>query len=286
MINNLIKKHPEIVLKMLDRQEEQGNERNWQEFEKSLCAEASEGGFNWKETEEGYSFWEDVLALHKYDKFYKMYPSKELKYLPEDYIPSGDLEDIPVVIIDELMKQALLQNSSSIIEDFEEDKGIGSLDENSESIEGMVWEDSKQGHDFWEDILERYNFTKYTEVFPFKAFIVEDSKDVLVLCKGINSNGKYLYKKRKDPNIYSTSEIFLNRTINSYRCFTEEDFKRLEGKFVKNKNTGELYKITGVAEDINKNFGFILNSSKIVYTSDLLKDYTFTDDSPCGKISS
>jgi len=51
----------EIQNMMLNHQEEQGNEKDTEIFEKDLLSDRYMGGFNWDETVEGHRFWNDLL---------------------------------------------------------------------------------------------------------------------------------------------------------------------------------------------------------------------------------
>lgn len=67
----------EVVEKMLERQVEQGNEKNVSVFEKDRFADKEEGGFAWNITEEGDSFWSDVIVEEDFERFFTFYPKEE-----------------------------------------------------------------------------------------------------------------------------------------------------------------------------------------------------------------
>lgn len=66
----------EVVEKMLDRQEEQGDERDISVFERNKIS-----GFGWRQTIEGYDFWKRVIIYKNFDLFFSKYPkqSKTMK---------------------------------------------------------------------------------------------------------------------------------------------------------------------------------------------------------------
>lgn len=66
----------EIVEMMLDRQEEQGNERDVSVFEKYKKAGKLTRGFTWKNTREGEDFWNEVVYKENFDVFFKKYPKR------------------------------------------------------------------------------------------------------------------------------------------------------------------------------------------------------------------
>lgn len=63
----------EVVEKMLEHQVAQGNKRNVSVFEDRKAAGKMMGGFEWHETVEGYSFWNEVVK-GSFDVFFKRYP--------------------------------------------------------------------------------------------------------------------------------------------------------------------------------------------------------------------
>ena len=67
----------EIQERMLLEQENQGNKRDPEIFRKNLRAGVSDGGFTWDETEDGFSFWEDIIAEWDLDVFFERYPKEE-----------------------------------------------------------------------------------------------------------------------------------------------------------------------------------------------------------------
>jgi len=81
----------EVVEKMLEYQVAQGNTKDVSVFEinKIACI----NGFNWKETEEGGSFWDNVIINHNFERFFEEYQKSETKLdgtkQPEQYFEVG-----------------------------------------------------------------------------------------------------------------------------------------------------------------------------------------------------
>ena len=74
----LIKDYPiEIVERMLEEQVRQGNKENIKIFQEDLSATRIIGGFNWADTKEGVTFWEDIIDHNDFNQFFKLYPKKE-----------------------------------------------------------------------------------------------------------------------------------------------------------------------------------------------------------------
>ena len=76
----------EIQYKILDYQEKQGNPRNPNIFRDDIEAGSIDGGFTWRDTEEGHNFWLEVLMEENFKKFYERYPKKDLSMLINDVI--------------------------------------------------------------------------------------------------------------------------------------------------------------------------------------------------------
>lgn len=66
----------EIVEKMLEKQVQQGNKKNVEVFEIDKISQKYVGGFTWRNTEEGFEFWENVILFEKFDLFFEKYPKK------------------------------------------------------------------------------------------------------------------------------------------------------------------------------------------------------------------
>lgn len=67
----------EIQTRMLDCQEEQGNERSEDPFIHSISESLVGGGFNWGASIKGDVFWNSILDEDNIENFFKRYPKKE-----------------------------------------------------------------------------------------------------------------------------------------------------------------------------------------------------------------
>lgn len=67
----------EVVGKMLDKQEHQGNKRALSVFEKNPASNVNDGGFTWSATVEGIDFWHEVISKRRFDLFFEKYPKRE-----------------------------------------------------------------------------------------------------------------------------------------------------------------------------------------------------------------
>jgi hypothetical protein len=67
----------EIIARMLDCQEEQGNKRDISVFEERISTGYIYKGFDWHKTKEGCNFWFNVIKGKNFNVFFKIYPKKE-----------------------------------------------------------------------------------------------------------------------------------------------------------------------------------------------------------------
>lgn len=61
----------EIIARMLDCQEEQGNQRDITVFEKNKFSTKAVGGFYWDYTKEGVCFWYEVITKENFNLFFE-----------------------------------------------------------------------------------------------------------------------------------------------------------------------------------------------------------------------
>lgn len=64
----------EIIAKILDYQEKQGNPRDVTVFEESKFSPLKIGGFDWNNTKEGFGFWDKVIDYKNFNLFFEKYP--------------------------------------------------------------------------------------------------------------------------------------------------------------------------------------------------------------------
>lgn len=75
----------EVVEKMIEEQVRQGNCANVEVFQKSVTSDVNVGGFDWCDTDDGWDFWEEVIADSNFVLFFKKYPKKpNLVYIVGD----------------------------------------------------------------------------------------------------------------------------------------------------------------------------------------------------------
>ena len=75
----------EIIARMLECQEEQGNKKDIEVFEKQRFEGKNKGGFTWDETKEGHSFWSGLLTNKNFNHFFEKYPKKDNQDNPQEF---------------------------------------------------------------------------------------------------------------------------------------------------------------------------------------------------------
>lgn len=70
----------EIIEKMLEEQELQGNSRDITVFENDIIASFSGRGFSWSNSEDGIDFWIEVIRRKNFEFFFKKYPKQTPRY--------------------------------------------------------------------------------------------------------------------------------------------------------------------------------------------------------------
>ena len=75
-----------VVVRMMEEQEAQGNEPNVKVFQEDVICGADEngGGFDWRKTEGGQSFWHKVIDYKDFYLFFEEYPEYD-QYNYEKY---------------------------------------------------------------------------------------------------------------------------------------------------------------------------------------------------------
>lgn len=74
----------EIIEKMLEYQYKQNNIIDISVFINFPRAEKYQNGFNWKETPEGFNFWDSVIREKRFDVFFKRYAKSKEIYIRGD----------------------------------------------------------------------------------------------------------------------------------------------------------------------------------------------------------
>lgn len=187
----------EIIKRILECQEEQGNKRNITVFEENKFSLLEEGGFDWDKTKENIEFWGEVIIKENFNLFFKKYPKQDnqdnsQEFNLENYEPKGELEGFPKEIITHMLKCQEEQGNPRDVSVFEKQFDADQDDK------GFTWNETKEKFDFWEQVIHVKNFNHFFEKYPkkeeYQEFRVGDKViDILFDLKGkitnVKSNG-------------------------------------------------------------------------------------------------
>jgi len=164
----------EIVKAILKHQVKQGNNEDVSVFEDHISASSLGNGFGWSDTKEGHGFWSTVLIDRNFDRFFEKYPKKtKSKY-------KGDIKGFPKRIVKEMLKRQVKDGNPKNVKVFENDRHA-SVDDG-----GFKWEKTKEGNDFWEDVIINENFNLFFDKISktkskFKGYLKNTPKEVVKL---------------------------------------------------------------------------------------------------------
>ena len=228
----------EIISRMLDCQEEQGNPRDITVFEKRCDVGRSDKGFEWDETQEDWDFWHEVIHVRNFDEFFEIYPKKDnqdnSQYFRvddlENYVPKGELEGFPKEIIAKMLECQEDQGHKRNISVFENKRIAG------EDRKGFEWRLTKEEFDFWDEVIREKNFNVFFEKYPKKdnqdnsqEFKVGDEViDIITRQRGkvlqINDNSAYpIYVNYKNVS-YTLNGKYYNDDKNPRLLHYRDDY--------------------------------------------------------------
>ena len=84
----------EIIARMLECQEEQGNKRYVIVFEEYKFPFLEEGGFDWDKTKEKFKFWDEVIYNRNFDLFFERYPKQGNQDNSQEFKVGDEVIDI------------------------------------------------------------------------------------------------------------------------------------------------------------------------------------------------
>ena len=113
----------EIIARMLDCQEEQGNPRDVNIFESRKSIDLEPGGFDWNKTKEAELFWFKVITEKNFNLFFEKYPKKEDN--SQEFKVGDEVVDIIKGKIGKVISINTLNKDDAIFVDFNEDETTG-----------------------------------------------------------------------------------------------------------------------------------------------------------------
>lgn len=114
----------------------------------------------------------------------------------------GDIENFPIEVVEKMIEEQVKQGNCPNVEVFQ--NGITTDAHNG----GFHWENTEDGYDFWEDVIDNDNFDVFFAKYPKKpnlVYIIGDSEigmdiiKTLEKCGGINHHD---FKGDKDDCLY------------------------------------------------------------------------------------
>lgn len=84
----------EVVRKMVEEQIRQGNNADVEVFQKYAGMDKDCGGFDWKDTEDGYVFWAEVLGDRDFKVFFEKYPKQDNTKMQAENTTTGPHKEI------------------------------------------------------------------------------------------------------------------------------------------------------------------------------------------------
>lgn len=153
-----IKGYPkELVQEMIVEQIRQGNSPDITVFQKRITADKEDGGFNWEDSDKGENYW--YYVIKNPDK-YNININEIFNVKNEDIIK--DISSLPIEVIKEMITEQIRQGNEPNISIFQESRA------SCKSQGGFSWEESKEGFEFWDEVLENENFnfffTRYKKI--------------------------------------------------------------------------------------------------------------------------
>ena len=136
----------------------------------------------------------------------------------ENYEPKGQLEGFPKEVIARMLECQEEQGSPKNISVFEKDRTAG------ETKKGFVWCDTKEGYDFWNEVIRYKNFDLFFEKYP-KQDNQEENKEFKIGDKVINIITGQIGVVSKINILKNELAVLINTNENIYIYYT------LDGKF-------------------------------------------------------
>lgn len=107
----------------------------------------------------------------------------ETKVTIKDLI--GDLENFPIEVVEKMLVEQFKQLGKTDIAVFQYNR--------TDAKKGFCWDNTVDGHDFWNDVIRRKKFDLFFERYPKRYLLHPKSKAVYI--RGDVNNGKNVIKE-------------------------------------------------------------------------------------------
>jgi hypothetical protein len=114
----------------------------------------------------------------------------------------GGIKDFPIEVVEKMIEEQVRQGCQPDVEAFQQYPSAGVSDN------GFNWSDSKDGNDFWEEVIGEDNFDLFFEKYPKKAnlvCIVGDSEigiDIIRTLEKYGGINEHNYTGDRDDVVY------------------------------------------------------------------------------------
>lgn len=124
-------------------------------------------GFSRFDTPENWSFWNEISSGNYsvyYEKYGVVFTTDGVRRFPGSFY-KGQLEGFPPEVVELMLQRQFEQTGKRDISVFEANRQAG------KSSNGFTWEDTIEGHHFWEDVIEDKNFDVFFKKYPKQSLI-------------------------------------------------------------------------------------------------------------------
>lgn len=114
----------------------------------------------------------------------------------------GGIKNFPIEVVEKMVEEQVRQGCQPDVEAFQQYPSAGVSDG------GFNWGDSKDGNDFWEEVIGEDNFDLFFKKYPKKAnlvYIAGDSEIGMDIIKTLEKYGginEHKYKGDRDDVVY------------------------------------------------------------------------------------
>lgn len=114
----------------------------------------------------------------------------------------GDIKDFPIEVVEKMIEEQVKRGNCPNVEVFQNYTNADTADG------GFNWSDTKDGDDFWMEVIDDGNFELFFEKYPKKAnlvYIVGDSEIGMDIIKTLEKYGgvnRHDYKGDKNDCVY------------------------------------------------------------------------------------
>ena len=174
----------------------------------------------------------------------------------------GDIKDFPIEVVEKMIEEQVKQGNCPNVEVFQNYANADTADD------GFNWSDTKDGDDFWMEVIDNGNFELFFEKYPKKAnlvYIAGDSEIGIDIIKTLEKYGginEHRYNGCCNDSIYY---IDPNNNLIEMCCFSckgdEKLYEVLLATYTPIKAEESVLEVT--MEEIAEKFGVDVTNLRI-----------------------